>query len=233
MDSADIVGKSVDVKIEQSWKNKLEIAFNKDYFLALKGFLDDERKKGIKIYPAGNRIFAAFNLTPFHKIKAVIIGQDPYHGSGQANGLCFSVNDGMRIPPSLINIYKELHNDTGLPIPSTGNLEPWALQGVMLLNATLTVRENEAGSHQQKGWENFTDAGIKIISDEADGIVFLLWGKYAQAKQDLIDSNKHLVLTAAHPSPLAQGAFFGCKHFSKTNKFLSGKGKIPIDWGIY
>ena len=232
MNSEEVINSAVEVRMEPLWKEKLAVEFNKEYFLSLKLFLEEERRNGYKIYPSGNRIFAAFDLTPFNKIKAVIIGQDPYHGEGQANGLCFSVNDGIRVPPSLINIYKELQSDTGIPVPATGNLEPWARQGVLLLNATLTVRQNEAGSHQQKGWETFTDTVIKTISREADDVVFLLWGKYAQAKEELIDSTKHLVLKAAHPSPLARGAFFGSKHFSQTNSFLATKGKTQIDWKI-
>jgi uracil-DNA glycosylase len=184
------------------------------------------------IYPPGDKIFSAFNLTPFEKVKVVIIGQDPYHGPGQANGLCFSVSPGIATPPSLKNVFKELNSDLGLPIPYTGNLEPWAKQGVLLLNATLTVRANTPGSHQKKGWENFTDAVIKTISDHKKGVVFLLWGNFAQTKEALIDQNKHYILKAAHPSPLARGAFFGCRHFSKTNKILEHEGHRPIDWRI-
>ena len=233
MNSEEVINSAVEVRMEPLWKEKLAVEFNKEYFLSLKLFLEEERRNGYKIYPSGNRIFAAFDLTPFNKIKAVIIGQDPYHGEGQANGLCFSVNDGIRVPPSLINIYKELQSDIGIPVPATGNLEPWARQGVLLLNATLTVRQNEAGSHQQKGWETFTDTVIKTISREADDVVFLLWGKYAQAKEELIDSTKHLVLKAAHPSPFsADKGFFGCKHFSKTNEYLVKQGKQPINWKL-
>ncbi len=221
-----------DVKIELTWKEKLREEFTKPYFLQLIQFLKQERESGNKIYPAGNRIFAAFDYTPFDKLKVVILGQDPYHGTGQANGLCFSVNHGINKPPSLQNIFKELKDDLGIPLPPTGNLEGWAKQGVLLLNATLTVRANEAGSHQQKGWEQFTDAVIKKISEDATGVVFLLWGKYAQAKEALIDSNKHYILKAAHPSPLARGAFFGCRHFSKTNEILKKSGKHPIDWNV-
>ncbi len=222
----------LDVKIESSWKEKLKEEFTKPYFLQLIQFIKQERESGNKIYPAGNRIFAAFDYTPFDKLKVIILGQDPYHGTGQANGLCFSVNHGINKPPSLQNIFKELKDDLGIPLPPTGNLEAWAKQGVLLLNATLTVRANEAGSHQQKGWEQFTDAVIKKISEDATGIIFLLWGKYAQAKEILIDANKHYILKAAHPSPLARGAFFGCKHFSQTNEILKISGKQPIDWNV-
>ena len=207
---------NANVLIHDSWKTILETEFNSDYFIKLKAFLVEEKKK-FTVYPAGTQIFSAFNHTPFDKVKVVIIGQDPYHGTGQANGLCFSVADGIKIPPSLVNVFKELNSDLGISIPKSGNLEKWADRGVMLLNATLTVRANTVGSHQKKGWEQFTDAVIKKISDEKKGIVFLLWGNYAKQKAELIDTNKHFVLTAAHPSPLAGGAFFGCKHFSKTN----------------
>ncbi|MGD0712043.1 MAG: uracil-DNA glycosylase, partial [Bacteroidales bacterium] len=179
------------------------------------------------------QIFSAFNHTPFNNVKVVIIGQDPYHGKGQANGLCFSVNDGINKPPSLVNIFKELHDDLGVKIPTSGNLEKWADQGVLLLNATLTVRASQAGSHQNKGWENFTDAVIRALSDERDGLIFILWGAFAQAKQKLIDVSKHHILKAAHPSPFsAYNGFFGCKHFSKTNELLKQMGKEEINWGI-
>ena len=232
MDLQQTTSHPVDIKMEPSWKEKLEPEFSKDYFLKLKQFLKEERQAGNRIYPDGNRIFAAFVFTPFNNVKAVILGQDPYHGPGQANGLCFSVNDGIRVPPSLVNIYKELQNDLSIPIAKTGNLEAWAKQGVLLLNATLTVRENTAGSHQQKGWEQFTDTIIRKISDEAEHVVFLLWGRYAQAKEEMIDANKHLILKAAHPSPLARGAFFGCRHFSMTNNYLVSKGIEPVDWNV-
>ena len=215
--------------IEAGWLDALNEEFKKPYFNDLKSFLMEEKKQ-FTIYPPGKRIFAAFDFTPFDKVKVVLLGQDPYHGEGQANGLCFSVADGIRQPPSLVNIFKELKADEGCEIPKTGNLEPWAKQGVFLLNATLTVRANTAGSHQNKGWELFTDAVIKTLSDEKENLVFLLWGNYAKAKTVLIDGNKHLVLTAAHPSPLARGAFFGSKHFSQTNKFLESKGIDKIDW---
>lgn len=216
-------------KIEAGWLEVLNEEFTKPYFVNLKSFLVEEKKQYV-IYPPGNRIFAAFDHTPFDKVKVVILGQDPYHGEGQANGLCFSVADGIRQPPSLVNIFKELRDDLGCGIPKSGNLEPWAEQGVFLLNATLTVRANTAGSHQNKGWEIFTDAVIKTLSDKKENLVFLLWGNYAKAKTALIDSDKHLVLIAAHPSPLARGAFFGCRHFSKANEFLKSKGMKEIDW---
>ncbi len=216
-------------KIEAGWHKALREEFNKAYFDDLKGFLETERSQYV-VYPPGSRIFAAFDFTPFDQVKVVILGQDPYHGPGQANGLCFSVADGVRPPPSLINIFKELKTDLGCDIPASGNLEKWAKQGVFLLNATLTVRSNTAGSHQNKGWELFTDAVIKAISDKKENVVFLLWGNYAKAKAALIDANKHTVLQAAHPSPLARGAFFGSKHFSKTNEILKSKGIKPIDW---
>jgi uracil-DNA glycosylase len=223
---------TVSPTIERSWEHILTDEFQKSYFKALKEFLIEERKKHI-IFPPASRIFAAFNNTPFDQVKAVILGQDPYHGKGQANGLCFSVNDGVPQPPSLQNIFKELKDDLGIPIPKSGNLEPWAKQGILLLNATLTVRANQAGSHQQKGWENFTDAVIKALSEKKKGIVFLLWGKFAQAKQVLIDSSRHPILKAAHPSPFsAHSGFFGCKHFSKTNALLKKEGKKEIDWRI-
>jgi len=222
---------NANVLIHDSWKAILETEFNSDYFIKLKAFLVEEKKK-FTIYPLGTQIFSAFNHTPFDKVKVVIIGQDPYHGTGQANGLCFSVAEGIKSPPSLVNIFKELYSDLGIPIPKSGNLEKWADRGVVLLNATLTVRANTAGSHQKKGWEQFTDAVIKKISDEKKGIVFLLWGNYAKQKAELIDKTKHHVLTAAHPSPLAGGAFFGCKHFSKTNALLKQQGLEEINWNL-
>ncbi|MBN2683241.1 MAG: uracil-DNA glycosylase [Bacteroidales bacterium] len=217
-------------QIEESWKVALAEEFASDYFIKLKDFLITE-KASYTIYPDGSKIFAAFNYTPFNKVKVVILGQDPYHGEGQAHGLCFSVPHGVKPPPSLVNIYKELNADLGIPIPSHGNLEHWAKQGVLLLNATLTVRANAAGSHQKKGWENFTDAAIKKISENLENVVFLLWGRYAQNKESLIDNNKHLILKTVHPSPLsAYNGFFGCKHFSKTNLFLKSKGIKEIVW---
>jgi uracil-DNA glycosylase len=221
-----------DIKLEASWKLMLEEEFSKDYFSSLRDFLKTEKKSGAIIYPPGPKMFAAFDFTPFDNLKAVIIGQDPYHGPGQANGLCFSVSDGIRKPPSLLNIFKELQSDIGIPIPENGNLENWAKQGVLLLNATLTVRSNEAASHQGKGWEQFTDAVIRAVSEKSSGIVFILWGKFAQAKAPMIDSTKHYILEAAHPSPLARTGFSGCRHFSKTNDILKSIGKSPIDWKI-
>jgi uracil-DNA glycosylase len=219
-------------EIEESWKQLLNKEFQSPYFAELKAFLVEEKKKYI-IYPPGKQIFSTFNFTPFDKIKVVIIGQDPYHGTGQANGLCFSVADGIRKPPSLVNIFKELNADLGTNIPQNGNLEAWAKQGVMLLNATLTVRANQAGSHQNKGWETFTDAVIRALSENKEGLVFILWGAFAQAKEKLIDTSKHHVLKAAHPSPFsAYNGFFGCKHFSKTNELLRQMNKEEINWEI-
>lgn len=192
-----------------------------------------EEKKNFTIFPPGSLIFNAFNLTPFDQVKVVILGQDPYHDFGQAHGLCFSVMDGVPFPKSLINIFKELRDDVGFEIPMSGNLEKWARQGILLLNATLTVRAHQAGSHQNKGWETFTDQVIRNISNEKEGVVFLLWGNYARAKKVLIDSNKHFILETVHPSPLsAYNGFFGCKHFSKTNDILIQQGKTPIDWQL-
>ena len=219
-------------KIEAEWLEVLKEEFAKPYFNELKSFLLDE-KKAYRVYPPGNRIFAAFDHTPFSKVKVVILGQDPYHGDGQAHGLCFSVPDGISIPPSLVNIYKELNSDLGIQIPQTGNLEKWANQGVLLLNATLTVRANQAGSHQRRGWENFTDEVIRKLSAKQSGLVFILWGSYAQAKETMIDTSKHFVLKAVHPSPLSvYRGFFGCRHFSKTNELLINIGKTPIDWNL-
>jgi uracil-DNA glycosylase len=221
---------SVAPVIEESWKIALQEEFNKPYFSTLKNFLLEERKTHT-VYPPGKLIFSAFNHTPWDSVKVVILGQDPYHGKGQANGLCFSVTDGISMPPSLVNIFKEIQNDLGYPLPKSGNLERWADQGVLLLNAMLTVRANEAGSHQGRGWEQFTDSVIQHVSREKEGIVFLLWGKYAQAKEQLIDGTKHHILKAAHPSPFsAYNGFFGCKHFSKANDFLVSEGKQAIDW---
>ncbi len=217
-------------EIEESWLLALKEEFEAEYFEQLKRFLREEVKR-YKIYPPGKLIFSAFNLTPLTAVRVVIIGQDPYHGAGQAQGLAFSVPDGIRIPPSLQNIYKELHEDLGIPVPQTGNLEKWARQGVLLLNATLTVRAGEAGSHQGMGWERFTDEVIRTVSDLRAGIVFLLWGKYAQEKEALIDTSKHYVLKAPHPSPFsANRGFFGCRHFSKTNEILRRNGMGEIDW---
>jgi uracil-DNA glycosylase len=217
--------------INDNWFKLLEKEFSQDYFIRLINLYVTE-KQLYKVFPPKNRIFASLNFTPMENLKVVIIGQDPYHRLGQANGLCFSVSDGIKKPPSLLNIFKELQSDLGFPIPETGNLEPWAKQGVLLLNTSLTVREGEPGSHFNKGWELFTDKIISIISKQKEGVIFLLWGNHAQEKEKLIDITKHLVLKAAHPSPLARGAFFGCKHFSKTNSHLIQLGKEPINWKI-
>ncbi|EAY24841.1 uracil-DNA glycosylase [Microscilla marina] len=218
----------MDVKIADSWKEKLQEEFEKSYFKDLVAFVKDEYLSQT-VYPPGNQIFNAFDKSPFDRTRVVIIGQDPYHGAGQANGLCFSVSDGVRIPPSLRNIFKEINQDLGKDIPKSGNLERWAEQGVLLLNATLTVRAKTAGSHQNKGWEQFTDAVIKAISDEKENVVFLLWGRYARDKGKVVDRNKHCVLEAPHPSPMAKG-FVGCRHFSRANEFLKSKGLAEIDW---
>jgi uracil-DNA glycosylase len=220
----------MDVKIETSWKSKLKDEFEKEYFIRLSEFVKEEYK--VKpIYPPGSLIFNAFNLCPFQKIKAVIIGQDPYHGPGQAHGLCFSVKEGVDFPPSLINIFKEIEMDLGLSKPVSGNLERWAAQGVLLLNATLTVRAHLAGSHQKKGWEEFTDSVISTLNNEKQNIVFFLWGAYAQKKGESIDRSKHLVLESVHPSPLsAARGFFGNKHFSRCNDYLTENGIEPINW---
>ncbi len=219
-------------KIEAGWLNVLREEFEKPYFRELKHFLLEEKKQ-YTIYPPGSQIFAAFDLTPFDKVTVVLLGQDPYHGPKQAHGLAFSVPLGVQIPPSLQNIYKELNSDLQLPIPRHGNLIYWAEQGVLLLNATLTVRADSPGSHQKKGWETFTDAAIRKLSEHHTGLVFLLWGAYAQAKEPLIDSSKHHILKAPHPSPLsANRGFLGCRHFSKTNQLLMQQGKKPIDWSV-
>ena len=223
----------MEVKIEASWKEVLSNVFKSSYFLQTAAHIKTELATGAKIFPAGNNIFNAFNQTTFENVKVVLLGQDPYHGIGQAMGLSFSVPKGVKPPPSLVNIFKELKSDIGLPIPTNGDLTPWAKQGVLLLNAVLTVRENEPASHAKIGWMHFTDAVIKKISDEKKGIVFLLWGKFAEQKQILIDKTKHFVLKAAHPSPFsADKGFFGCKHFSKTNELLAKQGLQVIDWHI-
>lgn len=220
----------MNVQIEESWKAHLEPEFGKDYFRTLTEFVRHEYSEQT-IYPPGKLIFNAFNLCPFDKVKVVIIGQDPYHGEGQAHGLCFSVNDGVPFPPSLVNIFKEIKNDTGADAPTTGNLTRWAEQGVLLLNATLTVRAHQAGSHQKRGWEAFTDAAIRVLAEQKERLVFILWGAYAQRKGEFIDRNKHLVLASAHPSPLsAYNGFYGNKHFSKTNDYLRAQGKEEIKW---
>jgi uracil-DNA glycosylase len=223
----------MEIQIEESWKEVLKDEFEKTYFQHIVTFLKAEKASGKVLYPPGPLIFNSFKQTPFSKIKVVIIGQDPYHNTGQAHGLSFSVPDGIPKPPSLLNIFKELKNDLGIEISENGNLEKWASQGVLLLNASLTVRQNEPGSHAQIGWLQFTDEVIKKISTEKEGIIFLLWGKFAQEKQSLIDETKHVVLKAAHPSPFsASNGFFGCKHFSKTNEILMKQQKNPIDWKI-
>lgn len=223
----------MDVKIEESWKEVLKQEFTKDYFLQITHFLKTEKQAGKTIYPPGGLIFNAFNTTPFDNVKVVLLGQDPYHGPGQAHGLSFSVQKGVPPPPSLVNIFKELHNDTGLPIPNHGDLTHWAQQGVLLLNTSLTVRANEPMSHSKIGWAEFTDAVISKVSLLKTNTVFLLWGKFAQEKQGLVDETKHLVLRAAHPSPFsADKGFFGCRHFSKANAWLVSKGIDPIDWKI-
>jgi uracil-DNA glycosylase len=220
----------MDVKIAATWKQHLSHEFDKPYFMQLTDFVKTEYQAAT-IYPPGKEIFRAFDCCDFDQVKVVIIGQDPYHGPGQANGLCFSVRNGVRMPPSLVNIFKEIQQDLGKPIPASGDLERWASQGVLLLNATLTVRASSPGSHQNKGWETFTDAVIRRISEEKENVVFLLWGSYAQKKGEVIDRNKHLVLMSAHPSPFsADRGFFGCKHFSKANQYLSSKGLKEIDW---
>lgn len=220
----------MDVKIEESWKIRLQTEFEKPYFKTLTDFVRNEYQQ-TTIFPPGKFIFNAFNLCPFDQVKVVIIGQDPYHGPGQAHGLCFSVNDGIPFPPSLVNIFKEIKSDLGKEIPISGNLTRWAEQGVLLLNATLTVRAHQAGSHQRKGWEEFTDAAIRLLAEEREHLVFILWGAYAQKKGAFIDRNKHLVLTSAHPSPLsAYQGFFGNKHFSQANAYLASHGIQTIDF---
>ncbi|PKP06173.1 MAG: uracil-DNA glycosylase [Bacteroidetes bacterium HGW-Bacteroidetes-5] len=220
----------MDIAIESSWKSVLKDEFEKEYFIRLTKSIRDEKSSGVIIYPKGSNIFNAFNSTPFDKVKAVILGQDPYHGKGQAHGLSFSVTDGTPLPPSLQNIFKEIESDLGVTPPKSGNLQRWADQGVFLLNAVLTVRAGEAASHSKIGWIEFTDAVIRHLSNERNGIVFMLWGNFAKSKKDLIDSGKHFILEAAHPSPLARGAFFGCRHFSATNNILISQGKEPINW---
>jgi uracil-DNA glycosylase len=220
----------MDVKIAASWKPRLQEEFDKPYFSELISFVRDEYKN-YQIFPPGKEIFRAFDACAFENLKVVIIGQDPYHGPGQANGLCFSVGNGVKMPPSLVNIFKEIKQDLGKPIPASGDLGRWAEQGVLLLNATLTVRSSAPGSHQKRGWEEFTDAVIRKISEEKQHVVFLLWGAYAQKKGEIIDRSRHLVLMSAHPSPFsADRGFFGCKHFSKANEYLKAKGLKEIEW---
>ena len=222
----------MEVKIEQSWKDALAGEFEKPYFASLVRFLHHEKAAGKKIFPPGSQIFKAFELTPVDKLKVVILGQDPYHGPGQAHGLSFSVPAGIPAPPSLKNIFKEIESDLGIRMSGYPNLEKWASQGVLLLNAVLTVQAGAAASHSKVGWEEFTDAVIRYISDNCEGVVFLLWGNFARGKSALIDRSRHHVLEAAHPSPLARGAFFGCRHFSQTNAILASQGKAPIDWSL-
>jgi uracil-DNA glycosylase len=222
----------VNPQIESSWKEVLKEEFNKQYFTELKEFLLDEKSK-YAVYPPGGLIFNVFRLTTFQDTRVVIIGQDPYHGEGQAHGLCFSVPAGISAPPSLVNIFKEIERDLGIPVPRSGCLDKWARQGVLLLNATLTVRANQAGSHQRKGWENFTNTVIQKLSENRVGLVFLLWGRFAQEKEAIIDTDRHYVLKAAHPSPFsAYNGFFGCRHFSKTNEILKKHGLPEIDWSL-
>ncbi|MDF1819977.1 MAG: uracil-DNA glycosylase [Alcanivoracaceae bacterium] len=221
------------IQLEPGWKAALAGEFEQDYMQRLRQFLVQEKQAGKTIFPPGPEIFHAFDKTPFDQVKVVILGQDPYHGPGQAHGLCFSVRKGVRVPPSLVNIYKEIERDLGLAIPAHGNLEKWAGQGVLLLNATLTVEQANAGSHQRKGWEQFTDAAIRQLNDERDGLVFMLWGSYAQKKGAIIDRSRHCVLTAPHPSPLsAHRGFIGCGHFSEANRYLESHGLAPIDWSV-
>lgn len=222
----------MEVRIEESWKSALAGEFGKPYFASLVRFLHEEKAAGKKIFPPGSQIFKAFELTPVSQVKVVILGQDPYHGPGQAHGLSFSVPDGIPAPPSLKNIFKEIETDLGIRMSGYPNLEKWARQGVLLLNAVLTVRSGEAASHSKIGWQEFTDAVIKYISDNCEGVVFMLWGNFARTKRELIDYSRHHVLEAAHPSPLARGAFFGCRHFSQANAILSSRGLQPIDWQL-
>ncbi|MBQ0149213.1 MAG: uracil-DNA glycosylase [Bacteroidales bacterium] len=222
----------MEVRIEQSWKTALAAEFEKPYFAKLVETLHREKAQGTVIFPPGRLIFRAFDLTPVDQVKVVILGQDPYHGYGQAMGLSFSVPEGVPAPPSLKNIFKEISTDLGISMSGSPDLEPWAKQGVLMLNAILTVRSGDAGSHQGIGWQEFTDAVIRCISDRCEGVVFLLWGNFARSKKDLIDTSRHHVLEAAHPSPLARGAFFGCRHFSRANEILAAEGKTPINWQL-
>ena len=222
----------MEVRIENTWKQALQEEFDKPYFAELVSFLHASKDAGTRIYPPGGQIFKAFDLTPLPEVKVVILGQDPYHGPGQAMGLSFSVPDGIPAPPSLKNIFKEIEDELGVRMSGRTNLESWARQGVLLLNAILTVEAGKAASHSAIGWQTFTDAVIKCISDNCSGVVFMLWGNFARSKKDLIDSGKHFVLEAAHPSPLARGAFFGCGHFAKANRLLEAQGRAPIDWKL-
>jgi len=219
--------------LSPAWRELLKFVLESDYFKEIALTLEEERKSGVVVYPPENEIFSALNCLSIDEVKVVIIGQDPYHGENQAHGLCFSVKKGVEIPPSLVNIFKEINSNTGIPIPKHGNLMYWAEQGVLLLNAVLTVRANQAGSHQKIGWQRFTDAVISMISQNKEGVIFLLWGKYAESKTQLIDEDKHYILRSVHPSPLsAHGGFFGCKHFVKTNEILKSLRKTPIDWSL-
>lgn len=223
----------MDPRIEASWKAKIGSEFDQPYMQDLRAFLVREKQSGKQIFPPGSLWFEAFNRTPFDKVRVVILGQDPYHGPGQAHGLCFSVQSGVKLPPSLINIYKELVSDVGITLPTSGDLGPWADQGVLLLNATLTVEAFNAGSHQKKGWEEFTDIAIQRLNQEREGLVFMLWGSYAQKKGQSIDTSRHLVLRAPHPSPLsAHRGFLGGRHFSQANDYLLSRGQDPINWQI-
>lgn len=222
----------MEVLIEESWKKALQEEFDKPYFAGLVNYLHREKAEGKTIFPPGRMIFKAFELTPLDRVKVVILGQDPYHGPGQAMGLSFSVPESVPAPPSLKNIFKEIETDLGVTMSGKPDLEKWARQGVMLLNSILTVRSGEPASHSRIGWQQFTDAVIRCISDNCEGVVFLLWGNFARSKRELIDTSRHHVLEAAHPSPLAKGAFFGCRHFSKTNEFLAAEGREPIDWQL-
>ena len=222
----------MNVRIEKSWCEALSAEWDKDYFRELARKLHEEKDRGIVIYPPGSKIFRAFDLCPLDAVKVVILGQDPYHGAGQAMGLSFSVPEGIAAPPSLKNIFKEIESDLGIRMSGSPDLEPWARQGVLLLNSVLTVRAGVAASHAGLGWQNFTDAVIKLISERCEGVVFMLWGNYARSKAGLIDSGRHLVLQAAHPSPLARGAFFGCRHFSQANAYLVRTGRSPINWQL-
>jgi uracil-DNA glycosylase len=223
----------VEVKLEESWKNALSGEFGSAYMHQLKAFLLEEKQQGKSIFPRGPEYFRALDLTPISDVKVVILGQDPYHGLGQAHGLCFSVQPGVRVPPSLVNIYKEMQSDLGIPPSRHGFLESWAKQGVLLLNSVLTVEESRAASHQGKGWERFTDAVIRTVNDECNAVVFMLWGAYAQKKAAFVDTSRHLVLKAAHPSPLsAHNGFLGSRHFSKANAYLQAHGRTPVDWAL-
>ncbi|MGB2532451.1 MAG: uracil-DNA glycosylase [Porticoccaceae bacterium] len=227
------MGNSTTIGLESAWNNQLGDEFKKDYMLSLREFLANRKQQGAIIYPPGSQWFAALNTTPFDQVKVVILGQDPYHGPGQAHGLCFSVLPNIKVPPSLVNIYKELKSDLGIDQPNHGCLTSWAEQGVLLLNATMTVEQGQAGAHQGKGWETFTDTIINKLNQHRQGVVFMLWGSYAQKKASMIDAERHLVLQSVHPSPLsAYRGFFGCKHFSKANGYLQGQGLEPIDWQL-